>query len=151
VHPWIPAEALRIESRSKGAVVVYSSHTGPSEELVRLSRGADLLLHEATRLESGHGSAEQAGAIADQSSVKRLWLIHFGPSADREALGVRAPSPSSDLVEVAQDGMELALQQAEARSLQSIKLAKNAYGTILWGRAGRKLVDDAAGTGSLLC
>lgn len=101
---------------------------------MRLSRGADWLLPEATRLESGHSSAEQAGAIADQSSVKQLWLIHFDPLADRKALGVHAPSPSSDLVEVAQTGMELALWQAEGRSLQSIKLAKNAYGTIPWGR-----------------
>ncbi|MGA2819630.1 MAG: MBL fold metallo-hydrolase [Anaerolineales bacterium] len=72
VRHWIPAQALRIESRTERAVVVYSSDTGPFEELVTLSGGADLLLHEATGLESGHSSAEQAGAIADQSGVKRL-------------------------------------------------------------------------------
>lgn len=69
--------ALRFTSKKTGRVMVYSSDTEPCESLVRLGRGADLLLHEATGPEKGHSTAAQAGAMGRLMGAKRLVLVHL--------------------------------------------------------------------------
>jgi ribonuclease Z len=44
---------------------------------VRLSEGADVLIHEAAGESMGHSSAQQAGEIARRAEVGRLLLIHY--------------------------------------------------------------------------
>ncbi len=69
----------------RGAVVVYSSDTRPTDSVVRESRGADLLIHEATYLDdlkdraiaTGHSTALEAGRVAREAGVKKLVLTHF--------------------------------------------------------------------------
>lgn len=67
-----------------GRTVVYSGDTRPTDALVDVAEGADLLVHEATfgsdradrATETGHSTAEAAGRQADQAGVRRLALVH---------------------------------------------------------------------------
>ncbi len=69
----------------RGAIVVYSSDTRPTDSVVRESKGADLLIHEATYLDdlkdraiaTGHSTALEAGRVAREAGVKKLILTHF--------------------------------------------------------------------------
>ena len=85
-----PNIGLRVELDLPGerGTIVYSSDTSPCASLIALARGADVLIHEATFLHSdvaranadGHTTGYQAGEVARQVGVKRLFLCHF--SAD---------------------------------------------------------------------
>ena len=69
----------------RGRVVIYTGDTRPSEEIVRLASGADLLIHEATfaddmierAKEDGHTTFSQAAGVAVQAGVKHLILTHI--------------------------------------------------------------------------
>ena len=99
----------------KGRKIVYSGDTAPCQDLVEVSRDADLLIHESTfleelverALEDGHTTARQAALIARDAKVKQLALTH---------LSSRYPDPSMVLEEakavfedtlVAEDFLEL--------------------------------------------
>ncbi len=101
----------------KGRKIVYSGDTAPCQDLVDISRGADLLIHESTfldeladrALEDGHTTALQAALLARDAAVKQLALTH---------LSSRYPDPSVVLDEaktvfenviVAEDFLELEL------------------------------------------
>jgi ribonuclease BN (tRNA processing enzyme) len=78
-HYGEPAFGLRVEN--DGSVLAYSGDSGPTPSLVELSRGADVLICEATLLEPeqgphGHLSADEARAIAAEAGVERLLLTH---------------------------------------------------------------------------
>jgi ribonuclease Z len=73
----VPSIALRLVNKATGNAVVYSSDTGPCDSLLRLARGAQVLIHEASGEMEGHSSAAQAGRAASQSAVDRLLLIHY--------------------------------------------------------------------------
>jgi ribonuclease Z len=77
VHHLIPTIGLRIEFRKSGKVLAFSCDTEPCDEVVRLSEGADVLIHEATGDSMGHSSAGQAGRIAAKAEVGELYLIHY--------------------------------------------------------------------------
>ena len=82
--------------------IVISGDTAPSEELIRLARGADVLVHEAmwgpavdrlaarmphaTRLKehlgASHTTPEEAGRIAHEAGVETLVLSHLVPPDD---------------------------------------------------------------------
>ncbi len=71
----------------KGRKIVYSGDTAPLKDMVKFSRDADILIHEATvdsSLEEkanqyGHSSARQAAEIAREASVRELILVHISP------------------------------------------------------------------------
>ncbi len=73
----IPSMALRFVDKATGHVMVYSSDTSPCDSLVRLARGADVLIHESAGEFSGHSSATQAGIAAARAGVAKLYLIHY--------------------------------------------------------------------------
>lgn len=77
VHHMIPNIGLKIEFIQSKKVMAYSCDTEPCEEVVRLSAGADVLIHEAAGVSPGHSSAEQAGVIAAKAEVNKLYLIHY--------------------------------------------------------------------------
>ena len=77
VHHMIPNIGLRIEFKLSQKTMVYSCDTEPCDEVVRLSEGADVLIHEATGESPGHSSAKQAGEIAQKAEVGELYLIHY--------------------------------------------------------------------------
>jgi ribonuclease BN (tRNA processing enzyme) len=89
VGHYIPAWSMDIAGPD-GTRVVYAGDMGPSEMVVDLARGADLLILEAT-LESaaiddarrGHLSAEEAIDHARRAGVPRALLVHY--HSDRRA------------------------------------------------------------------
>ncbi|TJY64093.1 MBL fold metallo-hydrolase [Arthrobacter sp. CAU 1506] len=95
VHPPVfPAFAFRLDT-AFGSVVV-SGDTAPSENLVRLASGADILVHEvialdwvrsqalapgiAEHLEESHTSVDRVGAVAESAGVHTLALSHLVPA-----------------------------------------------------------------------
>jgi len=102
-HPPVaPAFAYRFDAPDRS--IVISGDTRPSENLIKLANGADVLVHEALfpagvdRLVAGvanaatlkqsilshHTSAEDAGRVAKKAGVKTLVLSHFVPPDDPE-------------------------------------------------------------------
>jgi ribonuclease Z len=65
----------------KGLKIVYSGDTLPCENILKISDGADLLIHDATFLEEEEGKAhadvKQAARIAKSANVKQLILTHI--------------------------------------------------------------------------
>jgi ribonuclease BN (tRNA processing enzyme) len=74
--------AYRIDD-TLGKSVVYSGDTGFCNDIVDLSKGADLLILECSfpdgKEVEGHLTPSQAGRIARLAGVKRLLLTHFYP------------------------------------------------------------------------
>jgi ribonuclease BN (tRNA processing enzyme) len=101
--PTAPAFAFRFDTAS-GSVTI-SGDTAPCDNLVRLARGTDLLLHEAIDLDlvagrypaserreavmdhhrRAHTTPRQAGALAERAGARALALHHIvPPHAPRE-------------------------------------------------------------------
>lgn len=108
VHHMIPNIGLRIEFPGSKKVMAYSCDTEPCDEVVRLSAGADVLIHEATGESQGHSSAKQAGEVARKAEVGKLYLIHYptGKYA-KDGLGAEAKSAFQGEVHLAKDFMTL--------------------------------------------
>ncbi|MEM4699516.1 MAG: ribonuclease Z [Candidatus Nezhaarchaeales archaeon] len=101
----------------RGLKVVYSGDTTFAQSLVELSRGADLLIHEATfddsleqrALKEKHSTARQAATVAKLAEVKKLVLTHISPRyQDASVLKRQAEEVFPD-VEVAYDFLTLSL------------------------------------------
>lgn len=97
--PVFPAFAFRFDTDSGS--VTFSGDTGPSENLVELANGSDILVHEAIaaqwvakrhpeprdeaaeaeyqHLVGAHTTIEDVGDIAERASVKKLVLNHLVP------------------------------------------------------------------------
>ena len=80
--PDLPTLGMHIHSKVSGKDLVYSSDTGPSDNLVRLAQGVDVLLHECAGVSSHpipelHSNAAQVGRVARQTGVQRLILLHL--------------------------------------------------------------------------
>src|SRR5699024_4241532 len=93
---------LRFEIDDK--IVVFSGDTAPNDELIKLSRDADILVHDScmvddydklqtkdpglkviwTNLMKEHCTPGQAAYTAKNANVKKLVLTHFLPNADVE-------------------------------------------------------------------
>ncbi len=73
----VPTVALRFEAHG-GPSLVYSADTAPSNDIVRLAAGADVLIHEATGPYPGvHTDGAEAGRIARDAGVRHLVLVHL--------------------------------------------------------------------------
>lgn len=95
--PMAPAFAYRFDCPDRS--IVISGDTRPSKALVRLARGADVLVHEVMHVPSidsliardsnartlrehllaSHTTTEQVGQLATEAGVKTLVLSHFVP------------------------------------------------------------------------
>ena len=80
----IGGKVVKIEdvaTKRRGLKIVYSGDTKPCENILKISRGADLLIHDATFLEEGerrgHADVKEAARIAKKAEVKQLILTHI--------------------------------------------------------------------------
>src|SRR6187549_3243046 len=100
--PVVPAFAYRFDTRDRS--IVISGDTARSDNLVKLARGADVLVHTAVyppaldrlvarvpnaaslkqSILAGQTSAEDAGRVAQAAGVKTLVLSHLVPADDPE-------------------------------------------------------------------
>ena len=98
--PVVPAFAYRLDSADRS--IVISGDTKPSDALIRLAHGADVLVHEAMfpaaldrlvaplpnaaalkrSILSHHSPVEEVGRVAQAAGVKTLVLSHFVPAED---------------------------------------------------------------------
>lgn len=98
--PVVPSFAYRFDTPDRS--IVFSGDTTPCDNLVRLARGADMLVHEVlhkpslTRLHARIPNADRlvehivgchtthidVGKVAKEAGVKTLVLTHFVPSDD---------------------------------------------------------------------
>ena len=98
--PVVPAFAYRFDAADRS--IVISGDTTPSDNLIELARGADVLVHEAMyvpgvdrmvslvpnaatlkqSIMSHHTTAEDAGRVAQAAGVKMLVLSHLIPPDD---------------------------------------------------------------------
>lgn len=92
---WLPNLGVRLTA--DGKVLAYTGDTGPSDEVVKLARDADLLIAEATYLDPVPSdarphlsSASVAGRQAAAAGAARLLLTHLWPGSDRAAALVEA-------------------------------------------------------------
>jgi ribonuclease BN (tRNA processing enzyme) len=85
-----PVETFGFRVEHAGWRLAYSADTGESDALVRLAKGADLLLCEASFLDGPqvrpnlHLTARQAASHAARAGVGQLVLTHLVPWNDRE-------------------------------------------------------------------
>jgi len=65
----------------KGLKVVYTGDTKPCDNVIKIARGSDLLIHDSTFLEEEEGKAhadvKQAAQVAKAAEVKQLILTHI--------------------------------------------------------------------------
>jgi ribonuclease BN (tRNA processing enzyme) len=79
---FVPTFAVRYEAG--GRALTYSADTAPDENVVRLARGSDLFLCEASLLRNeiesgrrGHSSALEAAQMARDAEAASLMLTHY--------------------------------------------------------------------------
>lgn len=96
-HPPMDAYAYRIDTETRSFVI--SGDTAPSEGLIKLAKGADILVHEAIHIPSidatlersngtrlrqhlvnSHTSVDDLGWIASAAEVRTLVVSHLVPS-----------------------------------------------------------------------
>jgi ribonuclease BN (tRNA processing enzyme) len=84
-HP-VPTHAVRVTAGDRA--LVYSADTGPSDALVSVAEGADVLLCEASFEDAPanppdlHLTGRQAGEHAHRAGVGRLLVTHVPPWTD---------------------------------------------------------------------
>jgi len=99
-----------------GRLVVLTGDTRPTDTVIEVARGADLLVHEATftederdrAKETGHSTAREAAQVAKAAGALRLALVHVSARYSANATGLldEAREVFPDAV-VAKDGMTL--------------------------------------------
>ena len=106
----IPNAGLRISADKRS--ITYTGDAGPSDALVQLAGGTDLLLAEASYVESvppenAHvlNCALEVGRQASRAKAARLVLTHLMPSTDHEASRVAAARSFEDWIAVATPGL----------------------------------------------
>jgi len=130
--PVWPAFAFRFDTDDGS--IVFSGDTARSENLVKLAKGADLLVHEVIvtkwvtdlfpaprsvaeeglmqHLLGSHTPLEEVGGIAEAAGVKKLVLSHILPgNATREQLLPAGKGFSGELV-IGRDLMQIGVGQA---------------------------------------
>lgn len=127
--PVVPAFGFRFDT-DQGSVV-FSGDTAPSDNLVRLARGADILVHEViaeqwvqslypkpwtdnniaqmNHLMTAHTLPEDCGKIAERAGVKTLVLSHIVPGFAPNRWLVPAKKRFSGKVVIGRDLMELGI------------------------------------------
>ena len=102
--------AMRIESARGGGALAYGADSSPSEDLIELVEGCELLLIEATlpRAERtgvrGHMTPAEAGEHARAASAGRVVLTHISDELDATRAHEQASQAFGGEVDVAREG-----------------------------------------------
>jgi ribonuclease BN (tRNA processing enzyme) len=106
----VPDAGLRLSAG--GRVLAYTGDSGPSAAVVELADGADVLLAEASFVDSvpeparNHlCSAVEAGRQAARAGVRRLVLTHLLPGTDPAAARAAGSRSYPGIVEIATGGL----------------------------------------------
>jgi ribonuclease BN (tRNA processing enzyme) len=108
-----PVPTLGMRFGANGTAFAYSADTGPSDELVKLARDADVLLTEATFVGAEnpapdfHLTAGEAGEHAARARAGRTVLTHIRPLNDRSDVLEQASGHYDGELHVAVEGMEV--------------------------------------------
>lgn len=112
----MPAWAMRIAPAGSDHAIGYTSDTGPITNLAAFLQGVDVLICEATLLESedspmerGHLTAQEAGRLATTCRAGKLVLTHIWDELGAERLLRSASEAFDGPVEVAWPGMEISI------------------------------------------
>jgi ribonuclease BN (tRNA processing enzyme) len=107
---WVPNAGVRLTAGDRA--LAYTADTGPSPAVVELARGADLMLAEATYVDSVPAdsaaylsSARQVGRRAAEAGARRLLLTHLWPGTDSAAAREAARDAYAGEVGVANAGL----------------------------------------------
>jgi ribonuclease Z len=105
-----------VGAKRSGRTVVITGDTRPCAATIDASKGADLLIHEATfgdeeaerAIETGHSTAREAAQIAREAGVRRLVLTHFSARYSRDATELEQQARSLfPATVIGKDGMEI--------------------------------------------
>lgn len=127
--------AYRFDTESQSAV--FSGDTAPTQALIELARGADLLVQDCClapnpvytdtlsaerkriwkELQKEHCDPEQAGQIAREANVKQLVLTHFLPGTFTEATFKQASEHFLGEVIVANDLQDIIVASVDSATL----------------------------------
>jgi len=108
-----PVQTFGYRLEHAGRVIAYSADTGPSDQLVGLADGADVLLCEATFADRPglppdlHLTPRQAGEHGARARVGSLVLTHLMPWNDREHALAQAAAAFHGSVSLAEPGKVL--------------------------------------------
>ena len=108
-----PVETFGFRIEQAGRVIAYSADTGPSERLVGLAAGADVLLCEASFTDGPglpanlHLTAGQAGEHAARAGAGRLVLTHLVPWNSQERALAEAAARFAGPLALASPGLSL--------------------------------------------
>jgi ribonuclease BN (tRNA processing enzyme) len=108
-----PVPTLGMRFQANGSSLVYSGDTGPTDELVRLADGSDVLLAEATWMavpdgaEPMHMTPEEAGETARRAGAGRLVVTHVWPTNPMDQVEERAAAAFGGPVTVAEVGLRV--------------------------------------------
>ncbi|MFH1277581.1 MAG: ribonuclease Z [Candidatus Eisenbacteria bacterium] len=101
-----------------GSRIVYTGDTGRSAELIRLARGAAILVIEASLPVGGepapfHLSAPEAASVAAAVEVKAMVLVHLNPESDGVDLVAECGDLFSGKILVGEDGLTVRVEGGE--------------------------------------
>lgn len=108
-----PPDTVGVRVENDGAVLAYSSDTGPTGDLQELAAAAHVFLCEATFQDSddaweGHMSASQAGGAAARAGAGKVLLTHLPPGRDAGLSLTEAHKSSGGAeVQLAADGLKV--------------------------------------------
>lgn len=105
-----------------GRTLVFAGDSRPHADTVAASRGADLLIHEATfahadlalARETNHSTAREAAEVAAAAGVRQLLLTHISARYSREAPELAGEAAGgAPVVQVARDGLSVELRHVD--------------------------------------
>jgi ribonuclease Z len=105
-----------------GLKIAYSGDTKSTRSMVKLAKGADLLVHEATLMDElaerakrdGHSTPSQAAHIAKKAGVRRLILTHVSARYRDVAPMLKEARKIFPTTDVAEDFMTVELEASES-------------------------------------